>query len=121
MRIERLPARAGRRSGASAYKDLVWAVATADDRSEGVERQATQAFTKIDALLQELGSASDRIITVAVYLADIGRKAELDLAWDRWVPQDSSRWPMRSCVQAGLASGVLIEVVVTAVRDLEEN
>jgi enamine deaminase RidA (YjgF/YER057c/UK114 family) len=117
MKIERLPARAGKRSGASAYKDLVWAVATADDRSAGVEGQATQAFAKIDAQLRELGSDPGRVITAAVYLADISRKPELDAAWDRWVAKDAADWPMRSCVQAGLPEGVLVEVVVTAVRE----
>ena len=52
-KIERLPARAGRRSGATAYKDLVFAVATADDRSVGIEGQAQQALAKIDELLKK--------------------------------------------------------------------
>lgn len=116
-KIERQPARAGRRSGATAYKDLVFAVATADDRSFGIEEQAQQALEKIDVLLRALGSAPTRVLTAAVYLSDISRKAELEAAWNRWVSDDPAQWPMRSCVQAALPVGVLVEIAVTAVRD----
>jgi enamine deaminase RidA (YjgF/YER057c/UK114 family) len=117
--IDRQPARGPKRSGSSAYKDLVFAVATADDRSVSLQGQAAQALAKIDELLKAQGSARARILTASVYLADIDRKAEFEAAWGEWVTNDPAEWPMRSCVQAGLPTGILVEVVVSAVRDLD--
>ncbi|WBY00564.1 Rid family hydrolase [Ramlibacter tataouinensis] len=115
-RIERLPARAPGRSGGSAYKDLVFAVATADDRSVGLKGQAAQALAKIGELLMAQGSDRARILTASVYLADISQKADFEAAWSEWVTADPAEWPMRSCVQAGLPPGILVEVVAAGVR-----
>lgn len=117
--IDRMPARGPKRSGSSAYKDIVFAVATADDRSVGLQGQASQALAKIDELLKAHGSSRARILTAAVYLSDIGRKSDFEAAWNEWVSDVSSEWPMRSCVQAGLPAGILVEVVVSAVRDID--
>lgn len=117
--IDRQPARGPKRSGSSAYKDLVFAVATAEDRSVSLQGQAAQALAKIEDLLKAQGSARTRILTVSVYLADIEQKAEFEAAWSEWVTDEPAEWPMRSCVQAGLPTGILVEVVASAVRDLE--
>jgi enamine deaminase RidA (YjgF/YER057c/UK114 family) len=117
--IDRQPARGPKRSGSSAYKDLVFAVATADDRSVSLQGQAAQALGKIEELLKAQGSSRTRILTASVYLADMEQKAQFEAAWSEWVSDDPAEWPMRSCVQAGLPAEILVEVVVSAVRDVD--
>ena len=55
------------RNKSSAYKDLVWTVATSTDTSAGIEQQTLLTLATIEANLVELGSNKNRIVSAQVY------------------------------------------------------
>ena len=111
--IERWHGDARGRSRASAWRDLVFAVATAPGDSVAEQTRATLA--RISATLAEAGSDHTRLLSATVYLTDIANKAEMDAEWCEWIG-DAAHWPQRACVQAALAPGTLVEITVVAAR-----
>lgn len=112
--IERTRGDAAGRSPASAWRDLVYAVATAPGAS--VAEQTRRALAIIEHNLAQLGSSPRRLIAATVYLTDIAAKAEMDEVWNAWIGSDPAHWPQRACVQAGLAGDNLVEITVIAAR-----
>lgn len=114
--IKRMRGQSIGRNRSTAYKDLVFTVATATDYSAGISEQTEQALATIAANLSELGSHKHRILAARVFLANINDKAEMDAVWCRWLGPDPQHWPQRACLGVALSGGALIEVVVTAAR-----
>jgi enamine deaminase RidA (YjgF/YER057c/UK114 family) len=111
--IERLRGDAAGRSAASAWRDLVFTVATA--RGATLAEQTHNALAAIESNLQALGSDRNRLLSATVYLTDIAGKAEMDAVWCEWIGEPAN-WPQRACVQAALAPGTLVEITVIAAR-----
>jgi enamine deaminase RidA (YjgF/YER057c/UK114 family) len=88
-------------------------VEVAEDISADARSQISQVLRQMDATLAQVGSDNTRILEVLIFLADLKDVAILNELWDDWVPQGHP--PIRACVQAGLAAGCLVEMVVTAV------
>lgn len=114
--IERLRGSARGRNRASAYKDLVWAVATANDVSQGIAEQTRQTLATIEKNLAAMGADKHRMVSAQVYLANIADKAAMDAVWCAWLGDDPQHWPQRACLGVALEGGALIEVAVTAVK-----
>jgi enamine deaminase RidA (YjgF/YER057c/UK114 family) len=112
--ITRLPGTVPTRSRAVAYRDLVFAVAVAPDKTPSVYEQTRQALGRIDANLEETGTSKQNILTAMVYIADMAQKPEMDRAWNEWVDPDHP--PMRACLGVTLDGKDLVEIVVTAVK-----
>ena len=74
----------------------------ADDPSADVPGQTRQVLASIDTLLAAAGSDKTRILSATIYLADIGTFAQMNSAWDAWVPQGHT--PARATVEAKLAA-----------------
>lgn len=110
--IFRLPGGAAGRSRAVIHGGFVWTVATARDKTRDLAGQTADALEQIAAALAECGTSPSRLLTATVYVTDIARKEEMDRAWRAWVPADG--WPQRACVQAALAPGDLVKIVVMA-------
>lgn len=88
----------------------------ADDTSGGVAAQTRQVLAAIDRLLAEAGSDKTRILSATIYLPDIGSFAEMNSAWDAWVPEGHT--PARATVQAALAAPEYqVEIQVIASRE----
>ena len=88
----------------------------ADDPNADVGGQTKQILEKIDALLAEAGTDKTRILSANIWLRDIGTFAQMNAAWDAWVPQGNT--PARATVEAKLASpNLLVEIAVIAARD----
>lgn len=104
------------RSKSSAYKDLVWTVATSSDTSVGIELQTKSALDTIQENLVELGSDKSRIVSAQVYIANMADKQLMDSVWINWLGYNPEHWPQRACLGVYLEGEVLIEVTVTAVR-----
>jgi enamine deaminase RidA (YjgF/YER057c/UK114 family) len=108
-----------KRLGASArWSDVViyagvarW-VEVAEDMTQHTRGQIGQVLWQIDATLVQIGSDRNRLLEVLIFLADLSDAPVLNELWDDWVP--SGNPPIRACVQAGLAAGCRIEVIVTA-------
>ena len=111
--IERWQGDATGRSRASAWRDLVFTVATAPGDSVAEQTRATLA--RITESLADAGADTTRLLSATVYLTDIANKAEMDAVWCEWVG-DAANWPQRACVQAALAPGTLVEITVIAAR-----
>jgi enamine deaminase RidA (YjgF/YER057c/UK114 family) len=116
MPIERLQTGA-RMSQAVIHGDTVYlAGQVADDPTPSVAEQTRQVLAKIDALLKSAGSDKSRILSANVWLADIGRFAEMNAVWDGWVVPGHT--PARATVEAALARPeYLVEIMVVAARD----
>lgn len=114
--IERKPGIYDGRNKSSAYKDLVWTVATSSDTSVGIEKQTLLTLEKIQENLIELDSDKTRIVSAQVYIANMLDKPLMDGVWQEWLGKNPQHWPQRACLGVNLEGDVLIEVTVTAVR-----
>lgn len=104
------------RNKSSAYKDLVWTVATSSDTSVGIEQQTQLALQTIQNNLLELGSDKTQIVSAQIYIANMKDKSSMDAVWKKWIGSNPENWPQRACLGVSLEGNVLIEVTVTAVR-----
>ena len=110
--IRRIPGNVPTRSRAVVYNGVVHAVAVSPDKTPSVYDQTRLALAAIDRTLAEAGTDKNRILTATVFLVDMGRKAEVNRAWDEWVARDGP--PMRACIGATLEGEDLVEIVVQA-------
>ena len=85
----------------------------APDPAANVEGQTRQVLGEIDRLLAAAGTRKDRILSATIYLADVSTFAEMNRAWEAWVPADAK--PARATVEAALvAPEYLVEIQVVA-------
>ncbi|GJF32118.1 hypothetical protein KNE206_48180 [Kitasatospora sp. NE20-6] len=85
----------------------------AGDITQDVEGQTKQVLAAVDALLAEAGSDRTKVLRAEIYLADIKDFAEMNAAWDTWVPAGAT--PARATFEAQLyRPEVRVEIVVTA-------
>jgi enamine deaminase RidA (YjgF/YER057c/UK114 family) len=103
-----------RMSQAVVYGTTVYlAGQVADDTSLDVTGQTREVLAAIDRYLAEAGTDKTRILSATVYLADIATFADMNAAWDAWVPQGHT--PARATVEARLAAPEYkVEIVVIA-------
>ena len=90
MSIQRFAGGSKGRTRASAWRDLVFAVATAEEAGDS--------------------------LSATVYVTDITRKAEMDKVWCDWIGAEAN-WPQRACIQVGLAGSTLVDITLVAARD----
>lgn len=85
----------------------------ASDPVPCVETQTRDVLAKIDRLLAEAGSDRTKIVSATIWLADIATFADMNRAWDAWVPAGQA--PARATVEAKLAAPqFLVEIGITA-------
>lgn len=85
----------------------------APDPSADVEGQTRQVLGEIDRLLGVAGTRKDRILSATIYLADVSTFAQMNKAWEAWVPADAK--PARATVEAKLvAPEYKVEIQVVA-------
>jgi enamine deaminase RidA (YjgF/YER057c/UK114 family) len=105
-----------RMSQAVIHGDTVYlAGQVADDTSQDVAGQTRQILAKIDQLLASARTDRTRMLSVNIWLADIGTFAEMNSVWDTWVPRGHT--PARATVEAKLATPAYkVEIAVIAAR-----
>lgn len=74
----------------------------ADDPSGDAAAQTRQILDAIDRLLAKAGTDKTRLLSVNIYLADMGDFGAMNSVWDRWVPAEAK--PARATVEAKLAA-----------------
>ena len=99
-------------SDAVVHHGIAHFVEVADDPAHDMRGQVTQILAQIDLRLALVGSDRTHLLQVLIYVTDIANVQTLNELWDAWVPEGHA--PSRACVQAGLATGYLVEMVVTA-------
>jgi enamine deaminase RidA (YjgF/YER057c/UK114 family) len=111
--IKRFAGAVPSRSRAVVHDGIVYTVATAGEKTGTMYEQARIALAAIDKNLADAGSHKSRVLRATVYITDMGRKPELNRAWDEWV--DMANPPQRACIGATLEGHHLVEILVTAV------
>ena len=104
------------RNKSSAYKDLLWTVATAKDSTLQLKEQIKQTLQTIEENLNELNSNKKSIVSAQVYLANITDKQVMDDLWKKWIGDNSDYWPQRASLGVDLEGSILVEITVTAIR-----
>ncbi|MCC3798426.1 RidA family protein [Vibrio parahaemolyticus] len=104
------------RNKSSAYKDLVWTVATSSVTTLDIVGQTKLTLETIERNLEELGSNKTQIVSAQVFIANMLDKPKMDNVWCEWLGEKPEHWPQRACLGVALEGDVLIEVTVTAVR-----
>ncbi|MCX5207761.1 RidA family protein [Kitasatospora sp. NBC_00240] len=85
----------------------------AGDLTQDVEGQTKQVLAAVDGLLAQAGSDKTKVLRAEIFLANVKDFAEMNLAWDAWVPAGTA--PARATVEAQLyRPEVLVEIIVTA-------
>jgi enamine deaminase RidA (YjgF/YER057c/UK114 family) len=87
-------------------------VEVAEDHAADARGQIEQVLRQIDATLAQVGSDPTRLLEVLIFLADLNDVPILNELWDDWVPPGHA--PIRACVQAGLATGYRVDMLVMA-------
>ncbi|QSP94133.1 RidA family protein [Marinobacter salinisoli] len=86
---------------------------TAGEADWDIGRQTAECLKKVENLLADAGSSSDRILSVTIYIRDMKDFAAMNAVWDEWV-KDLPK-PARACVEARMARPeILVEMTVVA-------
>ena len=81
-----------------------------------VREQTESILAGIDRLLALSGSSKERILSAQIWLADMADFAEMNQAWDAWVPAGNA--PARATGEAKLATPKhRVEIIVTAAQN----
>ncbi|TWG90518.1 enamine deaminase RidA (YjgF/YER057c/UK114 family) [Mesorhizobium sp. J18] len=72
------------------------------DGSLSAAVQTNQLLKKAEARLAEIGSGKDRLLFVAIILADMENYMEVNGVWDEWVADIAP--PARACFSGALAN-----------------
>lgn len=85
----------------------------AADTSADVEGQTRQVLAEIDRLLAAAGTRKDRLLSATIYLADVSTFAQMNKAWEAWIPAEGK--PARATVEAKMvAPEYRVEIQVVA-------
>ncbi|HDZ48588.1 hypothetical protein LCGC14_0037370 [marine sediment metagenome] len=88
-------------------------VAGPEARNGDITLQTESMLARVDALLKEIGSSREQLLSATVYLKEGGDVTAMNAVWDAWVPEGYA--PARTCVCAPLPSDELkVEITVTA-------
>ncbi len=102
-----------RMSEASVYNGVVYLAGQVGNPGGDVAQQTRDALAEVDRILALAGSDKTRILSVQIWLADIGTFAAMNAVWDAWVPQGHT--PARATGESKLATPeYLVEVIVVA-------
>ena len=85
-------------------------------KGKSVGDQTRDILGHIDRLLKEAGTSKAKLLTTNIWLTDIGKFAEMNAEWDKWVAPGHT--PARATVEAKLAAPeYTVEIMVTAAID----
>lgn len=88
-------------------------VAGAEARGADITVQTHSMLDRVNALLQEIGSDREHLLSATIYLADGKDFAAMNAVWDAWVPEGHA--PARTCITAPMpAQDLNVEITVTA-------
>ncbi|GED44122.1 RidA family protein [Cobetia marina] len=88
-------------------------VAGPEQRFSDITDQANSMLARVDALLEEVGTDREHLLSATVYLKTMDDFKTFNDIWDTWVPEGHA--PARACVQAAMASPELLcEITVVA-------
>lgn len=87
-------------------------VAGPEAREGDITAQTESMLERVDALLKEIGSSREQLLSATIYLKNGEDFAAMNAIWDAWVPEGYA--PARTCVCAPLPADELkVEITVT--------
>ena len=104
-----------RMSEANIYNGVIY---LAGQIAEGdtVKAQTEAILAQIDRLLALSNSSKERILSAQIWLADMNDFAEMNAAWDAWVPAGNT--PGRATGEARLAADKYkVEIIIVAAQN----
>ena len=85
----------------------------ASNTEETIAPQTENMLSKVDALLEQVNSSREHILSATIYIRDMKDFAAMNAIWDAWVAAGEK--PARACVEARMARPeVLVEMSVVA-------
>lgn len=102
---------------AAAFNGIVFLAGHVAETTQGapLAEQTAEVLALLEETLESAGSGKDRILSVQIFLAEIGRIGEMNPVWDAWVAPGQA--PARATVGAALASpGYAIEITAVAAK-----
>lgn len=104
-----------RMSQANIFNGVVYLAGQVGE-GDSVKAQTQAILSGIDRLLALSGSSKERILSAQIWLADMADFAEMNAAWDAWVPAGNT--PARATGEAKLAAPKYkVEIIVIAAQD----
>ena len=81
---------------------------------KSVKEQTADILAQVDATLKEAGTDKTKILKVNIWLTSMAGFAQMNEAWDAWVPQGHT--PARATVESPklAAPGLDVEIMVEA-------
>lgn len=116
MTIERI-GKAARWSDAVAAHGLVFLAGHVAEETAGqsVFAQTQEVLAQIDDTLAQAGVTKAALVSVTIYMADIGQIEAMNQAWDAWVDRENP--PARATVESRLARPeYAVEMIGVAAR-----
>lgn len=85
-----------------------------ETRGKSVKEQTSDILAQIDATLKKAGTSKSNIVKCNIWLTDMGTFAQMNEAWDAWVPAGAT--PARATVESPrlAAAGYDVEIMVEA-------
>ncbi|MBM3487654.1 MAG: RidA family protein [Alphaproteobacteria bacterium] len=88
---------------------------TATNPSEDIKGQTRQVLARIEEALAQVGSNKSKLLSVNIWLSNIGHFAGMNEVWDAWV--DKANAPARATVESKLARPeILVEMMCVAAK-----
>ncbi|MFD0860183.1 RidA family protein [Roseovarius aquimarinus] len=102
-----------RMSQAVSHGGIVWLSGQIGAPEGDLEAQTRECLAKVEALLEQAGSAKTHIIKMEIWLADLADFDAMNRIYEAWL--DTENPPARATCEARVrADGTLIEIVATA-------
>jgi enamine deaminase RidA (YjgF/YER057c/UK114 family) len=104
-----------RMSAAVIHNNMAYLAGFVAEEAKGksVREQTADILAQIDATLKQAGTSKSNIVKANIWLTDMGTFAQMNEAWDAWVPQGAT--PARATVESRLAApGYDVEIMVEA-------
>jgi len=114
MSIERIQP-GPRMSQAVIHGDTIYLAGQLGDPSADIAQQVRQSLAGVDKVLAEAGSDKSKILSVMIWLADMGDFDAMNVEYEAWLDKDNP--PTRATGESRLATpDHLVEVIVVAAR-----
>ena len=82
---------------------------------QSVTEQTREILSMIDGYLAQAGTDKSKLLTANIWIADMGKFAEMNAVWDTWVSPGNT--PARATVEAKLATpAYAVEIMVVAAK-----
>lgn len=95
------------------HNGVVYLCGQVGGREGSVTDQTEECLRRVDQLLEEAGSGTDKILQAIIWLSDMADFDAMNAVWDAWVPAGHA--PARACGEAKLAHPDLkVEIIITA-------